>query len=154
MATSGFVKWQQLLVSSWFWKRHQLKWNVAQSVLLRIWKPVVVGCVVGEGAQSIHWISTAHSLKPANIFWEGCMCPPHTHTLFTRMIREYVHSAHTVKQKARSWQSHVLLGSFSEGIFGNLRDLWIVADYQPCSTVQANAPLNFIFFFEDSRVVF
>lgn len=77
MATFGFVEWQQLLVSSWFWKLHQLKWNVAQSVLLRIWKPVVVGCAVRELSPSLDKYSPfVEAESPANIFWEGCICPP------------------------------------------------------------------------------
>lgn len=119
-------------------------------------KDLEAGC----GGLCSWWGSSVHSLDKHSPFVEaskhllGRLHVPPSHTLFTRMIREYVHSVHTVKQKARSWQIHILLGSFSEGIFGNLRDLWIVADYQPCSPAQANAPLNFIFFFEDSRVVF
>lgn len=70
--------------------------------------------------------SSVHSLDKHSPFVEaskhhlGRLHVPTPHTLFTRMIRKYVHSAHAVKQKARSWQSYVLLGSFSEGIFGNL----------------------------------
>lgn len=89
--------------------------------------------------------------SPADIFWEDCVDPPHCLWAWSS---KSVHSAHTIKQKARSWQTYVSSWLLFWRNLGEL--VRFMNSYRLpalfCSASKCSFKLYF-FFFEDSRFV-